>query len=510
VTVEVVTAAEAAQRDQTAIAAGTPSQELMRRAGEGAAHVVLTRYAAQLDRGTLLVVCGAGNNGGDGWVLASVLRRLGHRVFARPLGEPRTDDARWARGLATDVPANVECPDVVVDAVLGTGARGEPRGASAEAVLAINEHRRRGARVVALDLPSGVDADRGAWALAVRADLTVAMGTMKRGLLAARDQVGELVVIDIGLPTSSTDQATIPLIDATWLRSRLPAFAASVHKGIRKRVLLVGAAPGMAGALAFAARGAFRSGVGMVRCCGAVESLTALQVLVPQATVTAWPGDQDLSPHLGWPHALLIGPGFGADASARTRAERWLRAWTGPLVIDADGLACFRDDTAALGALLGGRAAIATPHAVEAARLLGVSPEAITADPYAAGRELASRLQATVLLKGVPTIVATVTEGGGVRRAAIARGTPALAQGGSGDLLAGIAVTLLAQMGDAHDAACCAAFVHGRAGEIAAAGRPTRGVNLDDVSGALALAWRLDDERLAEGELARLPSVGEA
>jgi NAD(P)H-hydrate epimerase len=351
-----------------------------------------------------------------------------------------------------------------------------------------------------------VDADAGAADLAVHADLTIAMGNVKRGHLLARDHCGQVLALDIGVSNEADSDGAPALIDAAWVRARIPSFPAAAHKGTRKRLLLVGAAHGMAGALAYATRAALRSGIGMVRCCCALESIPSLQALVPQATTAPWPAPNEVDSALAWPHALLIGPGLGADAGARSRAQMWLRAWRGPVVVDADGLGCFGPDVDALGALLAGRPAIVTPHATEAARLLGTTAADVLARRFDLAADLARHLNATVLLKGVPTLVAA----GDGTRGVIARGTPVLAQGGSGDVLAGIGATLLAQLGDAPNAAACAAFVHGRAAEIATAGRTVRGVTLDDVVVALGQVWRLDDDPIAEGELAWLPGVGAA
>ncbi|MGQ0649753.1 MAG: NAD(P)H-hydrate dehydratase [Gemmatimonadaceae bacterium] len=504
----VATASEAAARDQAAISAGTPSKELMRRAGECAARAIWSRFGDACERG-VEVFTGPGNNGGDGWIIAFELQRLGASVVVDAVSEPVTLDAQWARaqGALASRPG-LERPGVVVDALLGTGARGEPRGAIGGAVRRIAERQREGAIVMAMDLPTGLDATTGAATLAVRADFTAAFGTWKRGLLARRDLSGELVCLDIGLGdgTGPPDEAAMA-IDATWTRRVIPPITADAHKGTRKRVMIVGAAPGMAGASILAARGAFRSGVGMVRCCAHPDSIVPLQASSPSATVLPWPApDEQLdASDLRWPHGLLIGPGFGLGSDAVARARHWLEIWRGPVVVDADLLTLFAGDASALGARLRGRAAIATPHTVEAARLLGCAPDDVLADRYAAAAALADALEATVLLKGVPTIIASPGE----RTLVSARGTPVLGTGGSGDLLAGIVVTLLAQMERAHDAAAAAAFVHGRAAEIANAGRPVRGVTLDDVVNALGVAWRLDPDVLESHELAWLPAVGE-
>ena len=503
----VVTAEEAAARDRAAMAAGVDSKSLMRRAGERAAHCIFARFPACREGG-ILVFSGPGNNGGDGWIVAAECAAQGIPVMVRSPLEPKTPDALWARELARDVTAELRAPTVVVDALLGTGSSGSPRPPIADAIAEIMTLRASGAAVVALDGPTGLDATSGAATLSVVADLTVSFGTVKRGHLMRRDLCGEIVVCDIGLEGHAALGDGAPLlIDAPWVRGHLPAIGANAHKGTRRRLLLVGASPGIAGATILAARAALRSGAGMVRCCVHDVSRSALQSAVPEATVVLWPElaagiDGDL---LQWPHALLIGPGLGL-VDARERVGQWLTSWRGPVVVDADALTAFAGELQSLGTLLGGRPALLTPHAVEAARLLGRSAADIVAQPVEMARELVLRSGATVLLKGVPTIICAPDGTCFVS----ARGTPALATGGSGDVLSGIVTTLLAQCGDATQAAAMGAFVHGRAAERATDGRPVRGVTLADVLAELPDAWRLDDDPLDDGELAWLPRVGDA
>jgi NAD(P)H-hydrate epimerase len=289
------------------------------------------------------------------------------------------------------------------------------------------------------------------------------------------------------------------------VRARLPVIGARDHKGTRRRLLFVGASPGMAGATILAARAALRSGAGMVRCCAHPASIAPLQSAVPEATAMPWPAldgvpDADV---LEWMHTLLIGPGLGLS-DTRRHVELWLRAWSGPVVVDADALTAFAGDLESLGTRLRSRPAILTPHAGEAARLLGCSPEDVVARPFEKARDLSERSGAVVLLKGVPTIVA----GPDGTCFVSARGTPALATAGSGDVLSGIIATILAQSGDAAVAAAIGAWAHGRAAEMANAARPVRGTVLADVLAELPEVWRLEDDALAEDELAWLPRVG--
>lgn len=506
-TVHVVTAEQAAARDAAAMAAGVPSMQLMRRAGLGAAHAI--RALCPPEAGQRAVVCcGPGNNGGDGWIVAAALARAGMSVHVRAAGEPRSGDAATARDEALGVVSlgtPDAPPDLVVDALLGTGARGALRGAIAELAAYANAERRRGARLVALDLPTGLDATTGEMAEGgVVADTTITFGTVKRGHLLSRSPCGELLVVDIGLGRHAALADGAPtLVDPAWFAHHVPPMPAESHKGTRRRILIVGGDRGMAGAVGLAAHGALRSGVGMVKLCVHEASLTPLQGGVPEATAVTWPdGDPDRT-LVAWPHAVLIGPGLGGDAAARERVTRWLSEWTGPVVLDADALNAFAGDEAALGDLLDGRPAIVTPHPLEFARLIGVDVDTVLEERFEVGARLARALHAVVLLKGVPTVI-TAPDGTSM---VSARGTPVLATAGSGDILSGIAVTLLAQTGDPFSAAACAAFAHGLAGEIANAGRPARGIVLDDVVRALGMAWG-DADPVDAGLLSRLPAIG--
>ena len=505
----VVSAAQAAARDRAAITAGVPSRALMQRAGAAAAGEICRRFGPQL-RGGAAVYAGVGNNGGDGWVVAGALAAAGVSVRVAAAGEPRSDDARAERAAA--LPLVGDAPPhggeaVLVDALLGTGSSGPPRGAVGEAMGRLRDGAARGAVVVALDVPSGVDASTGRAEGAVRADATLTFGTLKRGLLAARDHCGLIAVLDIGLGVhAALPDGAASLVTARWVRERVAPFPADAHKGSRRRVVVLGGAEGLTGAAVLAARAALRSGVGMVRACVDPASISVVQGAVPAALARRWPTtDGEMADATGdWAHAVVAGPGLGRDARARELLDRLLRCWRGPLVLDADALTLFEGRADELGALLGGRPALLTPHVVEFARLAGGTAQDALDRRFEAGADLARRVGATVLLKGVPTVI-TAPDG---RSLVSAAGTPALATGGSGDVLAGVAATLLAQSGDALVAGACAAWVHGRAAELAGEGRSLRGVTLDDVIDALGRAWPADVETPCYPLLAELPRVG--
>lgn len=518
----ITSARESSGLDARSIAGGIPARALMQRAGAAAAGEIARLLHGSATPSTL-IYAGSGNNGGDGWVVARSLAAAGTRVVVVPVGETRTDDARAERALAEAEPlvdvvafddqvsaAEAGAPAVVVDALLGTGAKGAPRDAVARAIERIARARSAGSTVVSLDIPSGVDADSGAAEHSVRADVTLTFGTIKRGLLVARGAAGRIVLLDIGLAhRDGGAESDVALVTAHWVRSLIPAFPADAHKGTRKKLVIVGGQVGMAGAPVIAARAAMRSGIGMVRVMVAPESLATVQGSEPHALANAWPAGSDRGwDDLlgGWADVVLVGPGLGGSVRSREIVERVLGSWHGPVVLDADALNVFQGEPRALAALLGARPALLTPHVVEFSRLSGVDPVDVQARRFDVGVELARTVGATVLLKGVPTVVAAADG----TRLASAAGTPALAAAGSGDLLGGIAATLLGQLGDAQRAGGAAAWVHGRAAEIAEAGRGSRGVTLGDIEEAIGRVWSEDFPRPIYPALTELPPVGDA
>ncbi|MEP6551549.1 MAG: NAD(P)H-hydrate dehydratase [Gemmatimonadales bacterium] len=519
----VVSAKESAERDRAAIERGTPSRVLMQRAGTAAAGVISRRYSEILRDGAV-VFTGPGNNGGDGWVVAGVLARSGVAVKVVEVAQPtvvKSPDAvaeREAAFAAVDPAdsAGAAAP-VVVDALLGTGFEGEPRGKVAEAIARINELRAQGSRVAALDVPSGLDATTGEHSACVIADLTLSFGGIKRGALLARDCCGEIVALDIGLdigldlpPAKASKKkargatlAALPmLVDDEWVESRIPPIRYDAHKGTRKHLAIVGGGKGMPGAVVLASRAALRSGIGLVRALVAPENVAAVLASVPSALNSEWPSSpiQIKAEISSWANAAVIGPGLGKSDETRDLVEKILRDSKIPVLLDADALNVFDGDVKSLAALLSGRGALITPHVAEFARLAGMDAREVIANRFDVGLELAHTLGATVLLKGSPTVIFT-PEG---ERYVVARGTAALGTGGSGDLLAGIAGTLLAQTGDATAAACCAAWVHGRAAEFC---EYVRGTTLEDVLFALPRAWNESEPRPEPPVLAELPAV---
>lgn len=505
--VRVATAGETEGCERAVIERGTTAATLMSRAGDAAASVIADR--CRMPESGVTVFAGTGNNGGDGWVVAGALRSRGIACRVIPHGESRTEEARQAResALASGVEESADAApgSLTVDALLGTGSSGAPRGKMASGIARVSALRSAGAGVVSLDIPSGLDATTGWHAQVVTADITVSFGNFKRGQLLARDICGAIAVVDIGL--SDDDAVGLPLlVDESWVAARVPPIPASAHKGTRKTVAVVGGGRGMAGAAILAGEGALRAGAGLLHVSTAPGNEVAVHAGISAAIVHAWPETpSDLERLTKGVDAIAIGPGLGNSPLTRDLVERVLLAWSGPVVVDADALNVFAGDLLSLAQLLRGRLAVITPHPAELARLLGLDTADVVASRFDIGLEVAADLGAAVLLKGSPTIVCSPLG----RRYVSASGTAALATGGSGDVLTGMTGTLLAQMSgngsgaDPAEVATCAAFVHGRAAEICG---HVRGTTLADVLAAMPSAWNLRVHDKGPGVLAWLES----
>ncbi|MEJ7758701.1 MAG: NAD(P)H-hydrate dehydratase [Gemmatimonadaceae bacterium] len=506
-TVRIATAAESMECEMATMATGIAPRTLMERAGQAAAEAIVSRFP--LGQWTQVTVAtGPGNNGGDGWIVAGLLAARGYRVRVAEAVSARSPDAIGARDRAlaacTDSPGSIVLEDnigssrLIVDALLGTGSTGTPQGKISPTIESINSAHAAGVWVVALDVPSGVNATNGSADGAIRADLTLAFGTLKRGHLTARDFCGEVLALDIGLTESPAMAALPTLIDTAWAQSHIPVIPWTAHKGTRKRLAVIGGGVGMAGAALLAGRGALRSGIGLLHLIVNRENIGPVHAGVPQALVSAWPEvASDTARVAESSDVIAIGPGLGRSDATRELVERVMLAFNGPLVLDADALNVFENDAASLATLIGNRLAILTPHPAELGRLLGTSVDDVLARRFDIGMELARSVGAVVLLKGTPTVV--FVPGG--ERYVIASGTAALATGGSGDILTGVCATLLSQMSDAGEAAACSAFVHGRAAELC---NGVRGITLDDVLEAMPAAWNENATELPAGVLAML------
>ncbi len=504
--IPVVDAAQAAAWDERARTAGKiSSRVLMETAGRGVAYVVAREFGSQLALGAVLLA-GRGNNGGDGWVAARALSAAGVRVWAvEAPGEGKlSEDCAANRALALASGVELLDPDdpwpdaaVLIDALLGTGASGSPRG---DVGQLLERARRSGVPAVAVDGPTGLDLSTGEAHDPLPAVLTVTFGGLRRGHLLGRRYCGKTVVLDIGFPPP--DPAWPEFVDDRWAAARLPGFEPEMHKGERGKVLIIGGSIGMAGAALHAASAALEAGSGLVKIAASEPSVAAAQAALPDALTVITALGPDLEPQLSeairWADAIVLGPGLGRGREREEFVEAVLEEATAPLVIDADAL---RFGERVLQTASGPR--VLTPHLGEFRACFPELAEVVSRDRFGAVERAAGMLgaNAAVLLKGVPTVVAR----SGVRTLVVGSGNPALATGGSGDLLAGFIASFLARGLAPEVAAALGAQVLGRAAEIAAARLTVRATRPADVLAALAELWR----RWAEPPLARPPILVE-
>jgi NAD(P)H-hydrate epimerase len=482
--IPVLDASQAIAWDSRARTAGRiPSRVLMESAGRGIAGVVAREFGPELRKG-MIVVAGPGNNGGDGWVVARALQALGIRVHAAEAGTKRSDDCAANRALALAsgverLAADGQWPavGVVVDALLGTGAEGPPRGKVGELAGRIAAF---GAPVVGVDGPTGLDLSTGKAHGPIRARLTVTFGGARRGHLMARDWCGKIVVIDIGFPPP--DPGWPELVDDRWARMLLPSFHSSMHKGDRGRVLVVGGDEGMAGAAIHATRSALAAGAGLVKLAAAEPTIRAAQESLPDALTLITELGPEVETELGkaadWADAVVVGPGIGRSKERQRFVTSFLKSVRKPAVVDADAL---QGGVGSWGT--DGGARVLTPHPGEFATAF---PGLASVEPFDAVVAAAKAAKATVLLKGVPTRIASP-------KAAVlvsASGNPSLATGGSGDVLSGLIGAFLARGLEPRIAAALGAHAMGRAAELASRDHSARATRPSDVIAALPVLWK--------------------
>jgi NAD(P)H-hydrate epimerase len=469
---------------------GIPSLELMERAGSGLA----TLTAEIAPDGLVVVVCGKGNNGGDGLVAARLLRAQHRDVRCLLLAgrdELRGDAATMAEGVETEPfdAAVLDGAAVVVDAILGTGFEGEVRGPAADAIAAMDGHV-----VVAADVPSGVDASTGEIAgAAVRARATATFAAPKPGLYVqpGKSHAGEVRVVDIGIPRGAPGEARTALIDDAVL-DVIPRRSGDTTKFSSGHVVVAGGSRGLTGAPVLASTAAMRAGAGYVTCFAPESQQPILATHLLEVMTRALPeadgahtadGAEQVLAATGRGGALVVGPGLGRTLGAQAFARDVVRRSEVPLVLDADGLNAHAERLEEIQG--GGAPVVLTPHEGELGRLLGRPSADIAAHRLASARRAAELAGAIVLLKGDDTIVAR-PDG----FAAISPGaTPALATAGTGDVLSGVIGALLAKKLDPFTAACAGVRLHARAGLLAAERqRGPDGVIASDVIAALPLA----------------------
>jgi len=489
---KIITANQMRELDQRTIASGIPGEELMQTAGEGLADAI-RRLASthQLVDSPVLFVAGCGNNGGDAFVAARCLHEDGWPVecwLAGSESKLKGDALAHFKGMIkADVPLlSMEDPgqwshaaecgtdaEIIVDGLLGTGASGEPHGIVADAIQFIDAHADR-VLIVAIDIPS---------AMAVRADLTVTMGLPKSDLVQPEnvDFAGSLEVVDIGIPPGFIEEAEggpdLEFIHPSDLSPLFPRRPRDAHKGAFGHVLCMGGSKGFSGAIAMAARSAARSGAGLVSAFvpDAIQALVAFAV--PEVMV------HSIMPDGKWT-AVLAGPGMGRSTTTREQVLQLLESSTVPLILDADAVTMLADHTEAIAAA--NCPVVLTPHPGEFASLFGLKVEDVQEDRFGMAKMASTKLGCVVVLKGAGTVVAAP----GHPLAVNLTGNPGMASGGSGDVLAGIMAGLAGQGIPTFEAACAAVWLHGRAGDFAAAEKSQASIIAPDLIEKIPEAFR--------------------
>ncbi len=495
---------------------GIPGLELMERAGRHVADIVAARFAGPGLR-SALIFAGKGNNGGDGFVVARLLAASGWSVALAILasaeeysGDARSNLDRLPRSVELHTFSNTSAKelhdlsqnkDVIIDAIFGTGLKSALSGIYADAVGIINA---AGKPVVAVDIPSGVDATTGkTCGNAVKASITVTFGIAKLGhiLYPGAEYAGEIIVTDIGIPPELLETAPgVEYVDMTFAAGLLLQREKTDHKGSCGHTLIIAGSCGKSGAAAMAANSAMRSGAGLVTLavpCSIhpvieLKTTEVMTVPLPESTsgtlaLTSLDGIRKL---LEGKDAAAVGPGLGLHDETKTVARKIVLTAGVPLVVDADALNALAEDISILRTSTS-PALILTPHPGEMARLAGVSIAAIEADRIKAAESFARGYNCYLILKGARTVIAA-PDG---RLAVNGSGNPGMASGGMGDVLTGVITALLAQGYPPFEACCLGVFCHGLAGDMAAEEKGELGLVATDVQEMLPYAFKILAEK---------------
>jgi NAD(P)H-hydrate epimerase len=510
---ELVTAAEMRELDRAAIEGRhIPSIRLMERAGQAVVQE-MERHFGPLRGKTVAIVAGKGQNGGDGFVVARLLRQRHCEarvaLLAPPSslkGDAATNLKRFQKGggrchaidkksaLDSALVPLLHTSDLLVDAIFGTGLNAPVKGLPASAIALMNAS---GRPIVAIDLPSGLDGDHGSvLGTAITAALTVTLARPKRGLYLGigPNHAGVIRVADIGIPANLIAAAKIPvtLLEAADIRPLLPKRPRTAHKGTFGHAGIIAGSAGKTGAAAMAAMAALRVGTGLVTVAAPrsvsdvleAKLLEAMTVAVPE-TETRTLSKQALEPLLAFAAdktALAIGPGIGTHPETQALVHNLLGEAKRPMVLDADGLNAVAGHADILSRVFG--TPILTPHPGEMARLLGTTSADIQRDRLGAASRLARERNVCVVLKGAGTVIA----GPDGRLAVNSTGNPGMATAGTGDVLTGIIAGLLAQGLPPWEAACAGTYLHGLAGDLAASEQGEAGLIAGDVIRAVPRA----------------------
>ena len=469
---------------------GIPSLVLMENAGRQVVAAMESFYEDLAER-NVAIICGKGNNGGDGFVVARTLHQRGIEASVFLVGQVTdvkgdarlnleilgrlgvtvveiVDEGQWDLHLS-----EISSHDLIVDALFGTGLKSALSGIYETVIADINASA---IPVVSIDVPSGMSADTSdVIGDCIEASLTVTLGAPKLPLILppAEQKSGEVVIADIGIPVSvfeALDGPRVELMTREQIRSVITPREADAHKGDFGRVLIVAGSRGKTGAAVLAAQGALKSGAGLVtvatpRCCAAIVAMQAPEYMTEaleetvDGTVDFAAADYALALRAD---AMAVGPGLGRGQGVATFVRELLENSEIPLVFDADALNAFADDPASLVGR-DGRDIIITPHPGEMARLVGCAVDDVQADRLGIARDFASAHKVYVVLKGYRTLIATPDGKIFINPT----GSPGMATGGTGDVLAGMLAGWLAQLLDAEAACRLAVYLHGAAGELA-------------------------------------------
>jgi ADP-dependent NAD(P)H-hydrate dehydratase / NAD(P)H-hydrate epimerase len=472
--VKLCTAEEMSHADAGAQELGIPGGVLMERAGVAMARIALERYSP----GRALVICGGGNNGGDGFVIARELHRFGVDVAvlatkdeyeedpATNLEVLRNLDVRFVS--PEDLEAELGAAELIIDALLGTGFSGEVREKEAGIIEKMSSAQ---ARVLAVDVPSGVDGSTGeVQGAAVIADLTVCAHAAKVGCVISpgREHAGEVVAVDIGIPPEADVDPSLVWTDVSSLRGRIPRTAEPAHKYSAGALLVVAGSRGTTGAPLMVVRGAQRTGCGIVFLATSEGTAPAVDLALTEALVYGVAEDgegymvsgalEKILEHAGRASALVVGPGMGTEEEGRRLVEGIVREVEVPVLLDADAITNLAGTD-----VLARRESptVVTPHAGELGRMLGAGAKEVSARRLDSARDASARQRCCVLLKGSDTLVVE-----GEKGAVNSTGAVALATAGTGDVLSGVIGALLSRGMDTYEAARAGAWAHGRAAEL--------------------------------------------
>jgi len=489
---------------------GIPGLVLMENAGLQVVSMVC-KLRPQRNEGRIIVFCGRGNNGGDGFVISRHLQRLGYRVETWALGplysykgDAAVNYDIFLKGgghvfLAAEndpsrITEELQVSDLIIDALLGTGIRNPVAEPFAEVIRSINKSR---AEILAVDIPSGISAGTGeVLGVAVKADYTVTFALPKRGLLLfpGAEYAGQVLIADIGIPRGLTASSEIRenLVTGDAVKSRLPLRKTESHKGTYGRALILAGSAGMTGAAALAGEAALRGGAGLVYAGTAAELRAVLEAKLREIIVLGFPGDgkgnlipagaQEILDFAGKCRVVAFGPGLDPGSGTLALLRELLGKTTMPMVVDAGGLGALALDTD----LFKNKKAplIVTPHPGEMARLSGTESSVIQRERWKFAAEKAQEWDSIVVLKGAHTVTALPDGEIFINPT----GNPVLSTAGSGDILTGIVTALVAQGLSLQWGAVCGAYLHGLAGDLLADQAGERGHMAGDLLSFIPMA----------------------